>query len=238
MVRLGGERLLLCLVCPVSSVLLQPPQAPPRPPFSRSIWALGYYAGAHFIYLGITDFPSFFRCLMAIILASRAGGFANVNAMDGVRGEAAKRHIFSILDLRSAIDPLAPPKEGDRAPNGAAVAGKLEFRDVHFSYPSRPTEPVLRGLNLVVEPGETVALVGSSGSGKSTTVALLERFYDPAAGEVLLDGVPLTRLHPAWLRSQEGIVSQEPALFQVGRRGCGLRLLMCSCGGAICFMRA
>ena len=72
----------------------------------------------------------------AIVLASRAGGFANVNAMDGVRGEAAKRHIFSILDTKSAIDPLAAPSEGDRAPT---VSGKLEFRNVHFSYPSRPT---------------------------------------------------------------------------------------------------
>jgi hypothetical protein len=116
------------------------------------VWALGYYAGAHFILLGLTDFPGFFRCLMAIVLASRAGGFANVNAMDAVRGEAAKRHIFSLLDRPSSIDPLRPPAEGDRL--SLPVAGRLEFRGVHFAYPSRPTEPVLRGLDLVVEPGE------------------------------------------------------------------------------------
>jgi len=72
---------------------------------------------------------------------------------------------------------------------------------------------VLRGLSLELPAGASVALVGPSGSGKSTVVALLERFYDPLAGEVLLDGTPLRELNVRWLRQQLGLVMQEPVLF-------------------------
>ncbi|GJM90462.1 hypothetical protein PR202_ga06743 [Eleusine coracana subsp. coracana] len=93
------------------------------------------------------------------------------------------------------------------------VAGEVEFRNVEFSYPSRPESPIFVSFNLRVPAGRTVALVGSSGSGKSTVIALLERFYDPSAGEVTLDGVDIRRLQLKWLRAQMGLVSQEPALF-------------------------
>ncbi|CAL5061863.1 unnamed protein product [Urochloa decumbens] len=94
-----------------------------------------------------------------------------------------------------------------------SVAGEVEFRSVDFCYPSRPKSPVLVGFSLRVPAGRTVALVGPSGSGKSTVIALLERFYDPSAGEVTLDGVDIRRLRLKWLRAQMGLVSQEPALF-------------------------
>lgn len=93
------------------------------------------------------------------------------------------------------------------------VRGEIEFKDVDFSYPSRPDTQILQRFNLKVHAGETIGLVGSSGSGKSTVISLLERFYDPVNGEILLDGCPLTRLQLKWLRSIFGLVSQEPILF-------------------------
>ncbi|KAN0066590.1 hypothetical protein ACQY0O_000684 [Thecaphora frezii] len=102
---------------------------------------------------------------------------------------------------------------GDRGLEPASVVGRVELRNVHFTYPSRPDVPILRGLSLSFEDGKTTALVGSSGCGKSTVIALLERFYDPAAGSVTLDGVDVRKLKLSWLRDQVGLVSQEPTLF-------------------------
>ncbi|CAL9172528.1 unnamed protein product, partial [Musa hybrid cultivar] len=93
------------------------------------------------------------------------------------------------------------------------LSGDVEFRSVEFAYPSRPENIILRGFDLKVPAGKTVALVGSSGSGKSTVIALMERFYDPLGGEILLDGVDIRSIKLKWLRSQIGLVSQEPALF-------------------------
>jgi ATP-binding cassette subfamily B (MDR/TAP) protein 1 len=98
------------------------------------------------------------------------------------------------------------------------VAGEVEFRNVEFCYPSRPKSPVFVNFSLRVPAGSTVALVGASGSGKSTVIALLERFYDPSSGEVTLDGVDIRRLQLKWLRAQMGLVNQEPALFAMSIR--------------------
>ncbi|XP_052485612.1 ABC transporter B family member 15 [Gossypium raimondii] len=93
------------------------------------------------------------------------------------------------------------------------VTGAVEFRHVDFAYPSRPDTMVFKDLCLNIPAGKTVALVGGSGSGKSTVIALLQRFYDPLGGEILLDGISIDKLQVKWLRSQMGLVSQEPALF-------------------------
>lgn len=89
----------------------------------------------------------------------------------------------------------------------------MEYSEVFFTYPTRPTQTILKGLDLEVLEGKTVALVGPSGCGKSTIIQLLERFYDPAAGEVKVDNSNLKSITLATLRSQLGIVSQEPNLF-------------------------
>jgi len=91
--------------------------------------------------------------------------------------------------------------------------GEVEFNHVKFTYPSRPETPIFDDLCLRVPSGKTVALVGGSGSGKSTVISLLQRFYDPIAGEILIDGLPINKLQVKWLRSQMGLVSQEPVLF-------------------------
>ncbi|KAL6888375.1 hypothetical protein ACP4OV_009401 [Aristida adscensionis] len=95
----------------------------------------------------------------------------------------------------------------------ANIAGDAEFKNIKFCYPSRPECTIFACFNLCVPAGHTMALVGGSGSGKSTVIALLERFYDPLAGEIMLDGVDIRRLRLKWLRAQMGLVSQEPALF-------------------------
>ncbi|KAG2428639.1 hypothetical protein HXX76_011345 [Chlamydomonas incerta] len=110
---------------------------------------------------------------------------------------------------------------GNHAPPGpvalieppASVRGEVQLIDVDFAYPARPDVLLFNKFNLHVPAGKTVALVGSSGSGKSTVVQLIERFYDPLAGTVTLDGIDLRTLPLRWLRNQVGLVSQEPTLF-------------------------
>lgn len=120
----------------------------------------------------------------------------------------AVTRIFVMIDRVPLID-----SEDEEGKVLKEVRGNIEFRDVNFSYPSRPDTQVLQGFNLKVKAGKTVGLVGGSGSGKSTIISLLERFYDPVKGEILLDGYKLNKLHLKWLRSQLGLVNQEPILF-------------------------
>ena len=93
------------------------------------------------------------------------------------------------------------------------MSGAVTVKDVQFSYPARPDVQVLQGLSLSLSSGKTLALVGPSGCGKSTVVSLIERFYDPSAGSLTLESFDLRDLNLQWLRSQIGIVSQEPVLF-------------------------
>lgn len=93
------------------------------------------------------------------------------------------------------------------------IKGDIELRNIYFTYPARPDVEIFSGFSLHVPCGTTAALVGQSGSGKSTVISLLERFYDPASGEVLIDGVNLRNLQLRWIREKTGLVSQEPILF-------------------------
>jgi ATP-binding cassette subfamily B (MDR/TAP) protein 1 len=111
--------------------------------------------------------------------------------------------IYETIDRVPKIDIYS--NEGDCPKQ---VDGVLEFRNVNFIYPSRPEVQVLEKVNLLVPHGKTTALVGASGSGKSTIVGLAERWYDPVEGEVLLDGRDLKSLNLRWLRNQISLVSQ------------------------------
>lgn len=99
-----------------------------------------------------------------------------------------------------------------------SVDGHIKFVDVRFSYPSRPGVLIFNGLNLDIPSGKIVAIVGGSGSGKSTIISLIERFYEPHSGEILLDGHNIKDLDLKWLRQQIGLVNQEPALFATSIR--------------------
>jgi ATP-binding cassette subfamily B (MDR/TAP) protein 1 len=98
------------------------------------------------------------------------------------------------------------------------LQGNVEMRGVHFAYPARPDVAVFRGLDFTVTGGQTVALVGASGSGKSSVIQLLQRFYDPEKGKITIDGYELRELDLGWYRSQVGFVSQEPTLFATSIR--------------------
>lgn len=91
--------------------------------------------------------------------------------------------------------------------------GRIEFKDVNFSYVRRSEAPVFKKLNFTIEAGETVAFVGGSGCGKTTIIQLIERFYEPSSGQILVDGISIEQYNLGWLRSQMSIVSQEPRLF-------------------------
>lgn len=143
--------------------------------------------------------------LYTLIVAFSLGSLADLWT-DFMRASGAADRVFDLLDRPSRI-----PNEGGRTLR--AVRGEVRFESVRFAYPTRPDVTVLRDFSLTLAAGEVVALVGPSGSGKSTVAALLSRFYDPVEGVVRLDGTPLTALDPSWLRSQVGVVSQEPVLF-------------------------
>lgn len=127
-------------------------------------------------------------------------------AVSNARSAAAK--LYETIDRIPAIDSADP---GGSKPS--TVHGEIEFNGVTFSYPARPGVEVVKNLSITFEAGKTTALVGASGSGKSTIVSLVERFYDPTRGVVKLDGENLKDLNVKWLRSQIGLVSQEPTLF-------------------------
>ena len=126
---------------------------------------------------------------------------------DFMRAAGAAERVFEIVDRVPSI----PSDAGGERLEG--LRGTIDLDAVEFSYPSRPDATVLHGLDLHVEPGEVVAIVGRSGAGKSTIGALLSRLYDPARGRVRLDGRDVRELDPKWLRRQVGVVAQEPLLF-------------------------
>ncbi|KAI3466213.1 hypothetical protein Pfo_022876 [Paulownia fortunei] len=130
----------------------------------------------------------------------------NLTAITEAKSAAIR--ITEMIDREPAID--SDDKKGKAL---SYVRGEIQFKGIYFSYPSRPDTPILQGLDLTVPAGRTVGLVGGSGSGKSTIISLLQRFYDPIEGEILLDGHKINRLHLKWLRSQMGLVNQEPVLF-------------------------
>ncbi|RUS84570.1 hypothetical protein EGW08_007665 [Elysia chlorotica] len=171
--------------------------------------ALGFWYGAKLVredddYTVATMIIVFFSVLMGAF--SLGNAFPPLNALSTARGAAYV--VFQLIDLKSEID-----SSSDEGKRPDTVRGYIQFQNVHFSYPSRPDVKVLNGLDIEAKPGQTVALVGSSGCGKSTTVQLMLRFYDPSQGKVMIDGTEIRDLNIKWLRSHIGLVSQEPVLF-------------------------
>ncbi|XP_005907858.2 mitochondrial potassium channel ATP-binding subunit [Bos mutus] len=151
--------------------------------------------------------------LMSFLVASQTvqRSMANLSILFGqvVRGLSAGARVFEYMTLSPGI-----PLSGGCSLPREHLRGSITFHNVSFSYPCRPGFPVLRDFSLTLPPGKIVALVGQSGGGKTTVASLLERFYDPTAGVVTLDGQDLRTLDPSWLRSQViGFISQEPVLF-------------------------
>ncbi|TMM48357.1 ABC transporter transmembrane domain-containing protein [Qipengyuania marisflavi] len=144
-----------------------------------------------------------------------AGSFGALTEVYGdlLRGAGAASRLNELLDEQPTI---APPARPEALPQPAR--GSLSLRNVTFRYPTRLETPAITDFSLEVEPGETVAIVGPSGAGKSTIFQLVERFYDPQAGTIRLDGVPLTSADPAEIRRRIAFVPQEGVLFSANAR--------------------
>jgi len=146
----------------------------------------------------------FFLMLIGVFSLGNGGPYISTAASS----RAAAYEIFQIIDRQPEIN-----SSSDSGEKIEAMQGDIEYSQVEFSYPSRPDIPILRGADIRIKAGSTVALVGHSGCGKSTCIQLLQRFYDPVGGAVRIDGVDVKTLNVKWLRGQLGVVSQEPVLF-------------------------
>jgi ATP-binding cassette, subfamily B, bacterial len=143
----------------------------------------------------------------AVVVAGAVGTLSEVWG-DLQRAAGAAERIVELLDTEPEI--VAPPHPA-RLPSPAC--GAVAFEDVVFRYPARPDRSALAGFSLTITPGETVALVGASGAGKTTVFQLLLRFYDPQSGVVRVDGVDIRTADPAELRARIGLVPQDPVIF-------------------------
>ncbi|XP_030300430.1 ATP-dependent translocase ABCB1 isoform X2 [Calypte anna] len=164
--------------------------------------------GAYLVVHGYMEYKSVFLVFSAVVFGAMALGQSSSFAPDYAKAKISAAHLFMLFESVPSIDSYS--EEGEKPETSG---GNITIKDVAFNYPNRPEVKILQGLNLQVEKGQTLALVGSSGCGKSTVIQLLERFYDPLDGQVLLDGKNTKTLNIQWLRAQIGIVSQEPILF-------------------------
>ena len=174
------------------------------------IFALAFWYGGQLILRAEYTVVSFFVCFAAILNGAQSAGAIFSFAPDMGEARSAANLLKIFLNRVPKIDSWAT--EG-KTIDEKGLEGRIELRDVKFTYPSRPDYKVLRGVNLEAEPGQFVALVGASGSGKSTVMALLERFYDPSAGQVMVDGTALPDYNLQSYRSQLALVSQETILY-------------------------
>ncbi|XP_062479629.1 ATP-dependent translocase ABCB1 isoform X2 [Pezoporus occidentalis] len=164
--------------------------------------------GAYLVVNGYMEFKSVFLVFSAVVFGAMALGQTSSFAPDYAKAKISATHLFLLFERVPLIDSYS--EEGEKP---ETFGGSIMIKDLAFNYPNRPGVKILQGLNLKVEKGQTLALVGSSGCGKSTVIQLLERFYDPLGGEMLFDGKNTKTLNIKWLRAQIGIVSQEPILF-------------------------
>ncbi|KAG9441707.1 hypothetical protein H6P81_017561 [Aristolochia fimbriata] len=171
--------------------------------YALLLWYGGYLVRHHYTNGGLA-----IATMFSVMIGGLALGQSAPSMSAFAKAKVAAAKIFRTIDHKPGID-----RNGESGVELESVTGHLEIKNVEFSYPSRPETRILNNFSLNVPAGKTIALVGSSGSGKSTVVSLIERFYDPSSGQVLLDGHDIKTLKLRWLRQQIGLVSQEPALF-------------------------
>ncbi|KAK8280303.1 hypothetical protein V6Z11_D09G166800 [Gossypium hirsutum] len=171
--------------------------------YALLLWYGGYLVRHHYTNGGLA-----IATMFAVMIGGLGLGQSAPSMSAFVKAKVAAAKIFRIIDNKPGID-----RNSESGLDLESVTGLVELKNVDFAYPSRPDVRILNNFSLTVPAGKTIALVGSSGSGKSTVVSLIERFYDPSLGEVLLDGHDIKTLKLRWLRQQIGLVSQEPSLF-------------------------
>ncbi|KAF8042949.1 hypothetical protein BT93_A1322 [Corymbia citriodora subsp. variegata] len=171
-------------------------------------YALAVWYGAKLILDKGYNGGTVINVIMAVLTGSMSLGQASPCMSAFAAGQAAAYKMFETIHRKPDIDSF--DTKGKKLDD---IRGDIELRDVYFSYPARPEEQIFNEFSLSISSGTTAALVGQSGSGKSTVISLIERFYDPQAGEVLIDGINLKEFQLKWIRSKIGLVSQEPVLF-------------------------
>ncbi|MBA0834357.1 hypothetical protein Goarm_006717 [Gossypium armourianum] len=171
--------------------------------YSLAVW----FGGKMILEKGYTG-GEVVNVIIAVLTGSMSLGQASPCMSAFAAGQAAAFKMFKTINRKPEIDPY--DMSGKVLED---IHGDVELRDVYFSYPARPEEQIFSGFSLSIPCGTTAALVGESGSGKSTVISLIERFYDPQAGEVLIDGINLKDFQLRWIRGKIGLVSQEPVLF-------------------------
>ncbi|KAM4626250.1 bile salt export pump-like [Discoglossus pictus] len=170
--------------------------------------SVSYRYGGYLVEKEHLHYSFVFRVISAIVTSGTALGRASSYTPDYAKAKISAARFFKLVDRVPKIHLYKD--EGEKWNN---FKGGIDFINCKFTYPTRPDIQVLNGLNVSVKPGQTLAFVGSSGCGKSTSVQLLERFYDPDYGTVLVDGHNTKKVSVSFLRSKIGIVSQEPVLF-------------------------
>lgn len=182
---------------------------------SYFVYALAYWWGSKQVRSGKYTTQQFFTVLPAILFSAQAAGQIFSLAPDIGRAKGAASRVFTLHDQKPTIDNYDGPASSSGLDDAEkhAQGGSINFRSVCLTYPSRPGAPVFTNLNLDIKAGETVALVGRSGAGKSSVISLIERFYDPTSGEVLLDGVDIKSVPVSQHRARISLVSQDPDLF-------------------------
>ncbi|XP_075687226.1 bile salt export pump-like isoform X1 [Rhinoderma darwinii] len=172
-------------------------------------YAASFRFGGFLVNTDGINYTVVFRVISAIVTSGTALGRASSFTPDYAKAKIAAAQFFKLLDRIPKTSVYST--DGDKWDN---FKGDIEFVNCKFTYPSRPVTMVLQGLSVKVKSGQTLAFVGSSGCGKSTSVQLLERFYDPDEGKVFVDGHATSNINISFLRSKIGIVSQEPVLFE------------------------
>ncbi|KAG5540149.1 hypothetical protein RHGRI_020397 [Rhododendron griersonianum] len=171
-------------------------------------WSLLVWFTSIVVHKNIADGGKSFTTMLNVVISGLSLGQAAPDISAFIRAKTAAYPIFEMIE-RNKISQTSS-KNGRKLDN---IEGHIQFTDVCFNYPSRPDVMIFNKLNLDIPSGKVVALVGASGSGKSTVVSLIERFYEPFSGQILLDGTDILQLDLKWLRKQIGLVNQEPALF-------------------------
>lgn len=171
--------------------------------------ALGFWYGCRLVSFGELNIEAFFITFMGVFFSGQAAAQFFMFSSSLTKGKNAANYIFWLSQLQPTIQQTDANRD-----NAPASGGPIELDNVRFSYPLRPDAVVLKGVDVTIEKGQFLAVVGASGCGKSTIVALLERFYDPATGSIRIDGAPLPDLNPRLYRRIVSLVQQEPTLFQ------------------------
>ncbi|KAE9466528.1 hypothetical protein C3L33_01557, partial [Rhododendron williamsianum] len=171
-------------------------------------WALDFWYGGKLITKGYIASKALFETFMILVSTGRVIADAGTMTNDLAKGSDAVGSVFAVLDRFTCIEP--DDLEGYKPDK---ITGHVELCDVQFAYPARPDVMVFNCFSINIEAGRATALVGQSGSGKSTIIGLIERFYDPLNGIVKIDGRDIKSYHLRSLRNHIALVSQEPTLF-------------------------